>query len=158
MYTNGFLVVAQPPGVDGVTAGPHDVMPTATSWPRAVAGSEPGALTAVALVPLLYTMGVPLSSTQVPDIDDCADTSSPSASRDLDETPDAMSDDRAPTHPSAVLLADCGNAGISTLPKFLTTQSWEKDGVRWYFLVTGKNSAETFDSCGMTQLSCRVAA
>lgn len=86
-----------------------------------------------------------------PDLDDCAGIGR--IGGELVGETDAFADDNE--------VAPC-NLDTDMLT-FKTTEDFEIDGVRWYFLVTssGKSAAaagvQSFQSCGKAQLSCKLA-
>jgi len=98
-----------------------------------------------------------LTAGTTPDLDDCAGI----ARADIDTlegVTDAFADDNEDT-------TGCG-VGTDRL-SFRTTEAFEIDGVRWYFLVTSSDKAaalnagvagpvRSFTSCGKAQLSCKL--
>jgi len=95
-----------------------------------------------------------------PDLDDCAGIGRATAddfSTGLEGEADAYADDN-----EVAAGTDC-NLGTDSLA-FKSTEDFEIDGTRWYFLVSssGKTAddagVQSFQSCGTAQLSCKSEA
>jgi len=88
-----------------------------------------------------------------PELDDCAGIARDAGTDDLVGETDAYADDNESA-------SGCGD-GTDQLT-FKTTEDFEIDGVRWYFLVTSSGKAafdagvQSFQSCGKAQLSCKL--
>jgi hypothetical protein len=100
-----------------------------------------------------------LTAGSTPDLDDCAGIGRATVddfTTDLEGEADAYADDNEPGAGT-----DC-NAGTDML-QFKSTEDFEIDGVRWYFLVSTSGKAadaagmQSFQSCGTAQLSCKSA-